>query len=558
MKALGYFLFVLLASAILFAQNPVPYLNQPLVPASVAPGGAAFTLTVNGAGFANSAILNWNGSPRPTSVVSSSVIHAQISAADIATATTATITVVNPGGAVSGPAFLSVTNPRPLMGYPHTSSLPAYGGYVMTADLNHDGKPDVLVTYVYAKDRNIAVLLGNGDGTLQPAVYYTAGHWVLWPTIGDFNGDGFPDLAVVGRAGGNPAVYVLLGLGDGTFGTAVPYKAGRDAWNVTTADFNNDGKLDLVITDTTYHHVNILLGNGDGTFQPPTSFSNPNAANVGVGDFNGDGQLDLLVSNFIGFSVMLGNGDGTFQAPTNIVKNTVGNPPGIADFNGDGRLDLAVEHSNGAGNFCILLGNGDGSFGAPDCYLQVILTGMAIADLDGDGKLDIAVSGGAAEIMIYKGNGDGTFQRQFLKFQTTGFEPFTEAAADFDGDGRMDLVTANSFDNTLSLMIQSPTVLDPSFLNFGTQALGSHTAKVVTLTNTDDVTLTMSGVKIASRGTIDFTQTNTCGTSVPPGGSCQFTVTFTPSQSGKRTAVMSIKDSSRSSQQVIPLSGTGQ
>jgi hypothetical protein len=558
MKALGYFLFVLLASAILFAQNPVPYLNQPVVPASVAPGGAAFTLTVNGTGFATGAVLNWNGSSRPTTVVSSSVIHAQISAADIATATTAIITVVNPGGAVSGPAFLSVTNPRTVMGYPQTSSVTAYGGYVMTADLNHDGKPDVLVTYEYVKDRNIAVLLGNGDGTLQPAVYYTAGQHVLWPTIGDFNGDGFPDVAVVGLAASNPAVYVLLNLGDGTFGTAVPYKAGRDAWNLTNADFNNDGKLDLAIADPSYHNVNILLGNGDGTFQPRTSFHGANTTNVGVGDFNGDGQLDLLTSNFTGLSVMLGNGDGTFQAPINPVNIAVGNPPGIADFNGDGRLDLAVEQFNGAGDFCILLGNGDGSFGAPVFYPQTILTGMAIADLDGDGKLDIAVSGAAAEIMIYKGNGDGTFQLQFQKFQITGFEPFTAAAADFDGDGRMDLVTANSFNNTLSLMIQSPTVLDPSFLSFGTQALGSHTTKVVTLTNTDDVTLSMSGVKISSRNTIDFTQTNTCGTSVPPGGSCQFTLTFTPSKSGKRTAEMFIKDSSRSSQQVIPLSGTGQ
>jgi hypothetical protein len=397
--------------------------------------------------------------------------------------------------------------------------------------------------------------LGNGDGTLQPAVYYTAGQRVIWPTIGDFNGDGFPDVAVVGLAAGNPAVYVLLNLGDGTFGTAVPYKAGRDAGNLTNADFNSDGKLDLVIGDGSYYNVNVLLGNGDGTFQPRTSFHGVNTGNVGVGDFNGDGQLDLLTSNSTGFSVMLGNGDGTFQAPINPIHIQVLNPPGIADFNGDGRLDLAIDKADARGNFCILLGKGDGSFGAPVFYLQPPLTGMAIADLDGDGKLDVAVT--CAEIMIYKGNGDGTFQLQFQKFQT-GSQPFTTAAADFDGDGRMDLVTTNIYDNTLSLMIQSPTVLDPSFLNFGTQPLGSHTARVVTLTNTDHVTLTMSGVKISGRGTNDFTQTNTCGTSVPPGGSCQFTVTFTPSRSGKRKAAMYIKDSSRSSQQVIPLVGTGQ
>ena len=217
---------------------------------------------------------------------------------------------------------------------------------VAVADLDGDGKPDLAAVNYYSG--NVSVLLGKGDGTFQTAVNYRAGSAPQSVAVGDFNGDGKPDLAVANNGSAN--VSVLLGNGDGTFLAPVNYAAGGWPQFVATDDINNDGKPDLVVANfrvsdfTISANVSILLGNGDGTFRAPASY-NPGGRAVAVADFNGDGRPDVAVANN-GIAVLLGNGDGAFQTAVNF--NSPGSQPlVVGDFNGDGMPDLAVVNSTG-------------------------------------------------------------------------------------------------------------------------------------------------------------------------------------------------------------------
>lgn len=140
-------LIVLAATAV--AQNPVPFIDQPLVPDATAPGGAGFTLTVNGGGFVAASVVNWNGSPRATTFVSSSKLTAAILASDIATASTAAVTVVNPNpGGISNTQFFSIAVAETYVSFapPVTyNSGSASPGSLAVADVNGDGKPDLIV-----------------------------------------------------------------------------------------------------------------------------------------------------------------------------------------------------------------------------------------------------------------------------------------------------------------------------------------------------------------------------------------------------------------------------
>jgi hypothetical protein len=160
---------------------------------------------------------------------------------------------------------------------------------------------------------------------------------------GDFNHDGKQDVAVIGDY-----LSVLLGNGDGTFQPPVNYAA-LGAW-IAEGDFNGDGNLDLATCDGGTS-VSIFLGNGDGTFQPPTTATTTGFCRfVAVGDFNGDHKLDLVIADYY-ISVLLGNGDGTFQAP--IDNNSFAGPQWLAvgDFNNDHKLDVIVVVDKASG-FC--------------------------------------------------------------------------------------------------------------------------------------------------------------------------------------------------------------
>jgi FG-GAP-like repeat/Abnormal spindle-like microcephaly-assoc'd, ASPM-SPD-2-Hydin len=586
--------------------NPVPLINDPLEPTSVAPGGAGFTLTVNGTGFVSGSKVNWNGTALPTSFVSSSRLTASVPGTDVASAGSGWVTVTNPapGGGTSLPAFLriatAVTNPS-FVSYSQNTIFNHSGTIsLITGDFNGDGKldlafigdqqgPAVSASMPGIDSFSICIELGNGDGSFQSAVcqpaYSGQGEQPMWVVAGDFNGDGKLDLAVSNSGVGAGSISVFLGNGDGTLQPPINAASGNGPLFLAVGDFNQDGKLDLVVenfdnsTPTVTSFVSVLLGNGDGTFQSPVTYaSGLGVYSLVVGDFNGDGKLDLALQPGFNNSTsstlyfLAGNGDGTFQPA--IPAQTVGGDDFIsaaADFNGDGKLDLFLS-DNKMLTDDILLGNGNGTFQSPVSYpfataFSICRAGV-IDDLNADGKLDLAFCSGDASVAgavgFQLGNGDGTFQAATNVVALTQAVPYPSSivAGDFRGDGRVDLVVsmAAGASTPFSIYLQGNFPVasaNPGRLTFSSQDPNtSSPAQVVTLTNTGTLPVTYSGASIGGTNAASFGQTNTCGASLAAGASCDINVTFTPTTPGQPMATLNISDSAIGSPQVVYLAGT--
>jgi hypothetical protein len=310
---------------------------------------------------------------------------------------------------------------------------------------------------------------GNGRTlSFDAAVPYGEGGSIGPLAVGDFGGDGRPDLVVVN----NSSLSVFSGGGDGTFVNPISSLLPTDVAaahpnTIAAADFNRDGRLDVVVTTLAStsdgSNLFVFFGNGDGTFSAPARY----AAVLGtatlltgavVADMNGDGVPDLAVANVTpdltsgSVSILLGRGDGTLLPPAGA---TVGrNPFSLvgADLNGDGYLDLAVADANST-SLAVLLGNGDGTLRAPTAATGGPANSIAVGDLNGDGKADLVItsSNGSNSIAVLLGNGDGTFQTAVS--YAAGTNPTSVAIADFDGDGTIDVAVASSSDGTVSVLL---------------------------------------------------------------------------------------------------------
>ncbi len=253
-------------------------------------------------------------------------------------------------------------------------------GPLAIADVNNDGIPDVVVSNCAPTGGQdlcgtgpygiVSVFLGNSDGTFQPAVTYITGALGLGGiAVADVNGDGKPDVLVTDGCAytlncPDGSVGVLLGNGDGSFQSPNHYSSGGwGSGGMSVADVNGDGRPDIVVGNcggsncwTENGLVGILLGNGDGTFQPAATYDSGGALAgfTAVVDVDGDGKLDILVSNVVAQSVgvLLGNGGGTFQTPLTYASggNFTYTVRGV-DLNGDGHPDIIVS-SCGRGNEC--------------------------------------------------------------------------------------------------------------------------------------------------------------------------------------------------------------
>jgi hypothetical protein len=303
----------------------------------------------------------------------------------------------------------------------------------------------------------------------------------------DFNQDGKLDLAITNTADGT--VSILLGNGHGTFTAAAssPVAAGTNPDALAAVDLKNDGKLDLLVAIAGTNSVVVFPGNGDGTFQAAVAYSvGTYPSFIVTGDFNGDGKSDLAVANQNSHSVsiLVGNGDGTFQpavpypAGTTDVANVA-----VGDFNKDGKLDLAVTNPS-SDTVSILIGNGDGTFPAPVTYATGNPGDHPIAviafDFDGDSNLDLAVTNLNAEtVAILLGDGHGTFHSRIAYPTTTGslIGPSAITTGDFNGDGKIDLAITDQVEGTASILLGKGNGTFQSPLEFST---GTFAAGVAT------------------------------------------------------------------------------
>jgi len=341
-------------------------------------------------------------------------------------------------------------------------------------DFDGDGFADLAVAN--QPDNTISVLLGNGDGTFQPQQIYQVGSGPAFIAVADFNSDGIPDLAVTNFASGT--VSVLLGKADGTFQPQQTFPVGAGPVGVATGDFNGDGLADLAVANTNDNTVSVLLGKGDGAFQPAQPLEvGQEPFGLAVADFNGDGIADIVVANFTDstVSVLLGTGDGAFQPQQTYAVGQ--NPYWVAtgDVNQDGIPDLAVANGS-AGTVSVLLGTGDGTFQPQQAYpVGATPTSVVIADFNGDGISDLATANsGASTVSVLLGAGEGAFQPQ--QTYVTGLGPYAVAAADLNGDGVPDLAAPISGDATVSVLLGG-TAITAQLNNVPIIGSGNHTVQ---------------------------------------------------------------------------------
>jgi hypothetical protein len=360
--------------------------------------------------------------------------------------------------------------------------------WVVAGDFNNDGKRDLAVINQgdssVSDTGGVSILLGKPNGTNQPVKNIAIGKNCTSAVVGDFDGDGKDDLALLrpGDASINDDgdVTIFLGNGDGTFRQGQVLTPGKNPsskqFSIAAADLNGDQQLDLIVANSGDKTFSVMLGNDNGTFQSPVAYPviNP-PQSLFVADLTGTGEKDLIVFGAMVVQSWLANGDGTFRQGFSFFENGVL----VGDFNADKKADLVGTPFH----VCLFppcppvypgvaLGNGDGKFQSLISIGQPV---TAAGDFDGDGQLDLAAAG--PQIQVLQGNGDGTFQPPI---PISSNAEFTQAL-DVDGDGAPDLVSIGN--NSIGILLNAGTdfSISASTLNSSTLNRGQSATSTISL-----------------------------------------------------------------------------
>jgi hypothetical protein len=371
-----------------------------------------------------------------------------------ANAVSANVSIL-PGDGEGGVGF---ANRYAAGGYPHS---------VAANDFNEDGINDIATANLMGSD--VSVLIADGNGGYVPAVHYPTGDSPTWIVAGDVNGDGHVDLVTADLGGGT--VSILLGDGSGAFAAAQSYGVGgtfESPYAVALGDANNDGTLDIATANTNISNESIsyLAGNGDGTFADAVMLPIGDAGyyspqSVLLSDVTGDGNADIVTANLgaDNVSVLAGDGTGNFAAATHFATDPGPVDVVAGDLNGDDIVDLVTVNQSGQ-DVSVLTGSGGGAFATAASYpiyfdvandlYKPWAWGVALGDIDGDGWLDIVTANTQNDTVTVLQNQVGTFG-SFAVFGT-GALPGAVAIADMDGDGHLDVVTSNRENDDVSVL----------------------------------------------------------------------------------------------------------
>jgi hypothetical protein len=354
---------------------------------------------------------------------------------------------------------------------------------VAIGDVDGDGLNDLVSLYgqqYYGTLGVVSVLLQKPDGTLQPASNFSAGNSSVAMGVADFNTDGRADVVVANYGDGTASA--LLATGDGNL-RGIRVSTIPVTWSaLASGDFDGDGLTDFLALAP--GSLTFLPSDGEGHLSvgPVTPVSATSPAGLLAADLDGDGKLDAVASDYNEqVAVLLGHGDGSFDPPTYYSTSGFGTSFGVSgDFNGDGKLDFAVFNYN-SGNVDVFLNQGAGTFANAGNFLVTHSPANFVsADLNADGFADLVIPNGAccnaaASVSVFLSNGDGTFQPAVD--YPTGTFPLWAATGDFNEDGKPDLVTANSNAANLSLLLGDGNggFLPPSLVAIGFPAISVET-----------------------------------------------------------------------------------
>jgi hypothetical protein len=334
-----------------------------------------------------------------------------------------------------------------------TLGVGSFPTFVATADVNGDGKVDLICANQFGN--TISVLTNNGNGGFVTAGTYSVGSGPNSVATADVNGDGKVDLIVANM--NDNTLTVLTNNGSGGFVTVTNYAVGNHPLSVTESDVNGNGKPDLISANYNDNTLTVLTNNGKGGFVFAATYPvGGNPYYVTASDVNGDGKPDLICANSGGnsVSVLTNSGSGRF-----VLAGTyaVGNGPQYvttADVNGDGKPDLITANASD-NTLTVLTNNGSGGFVISGTYKVSNgpngPTCVTAADINGDGKVDlISANTDDSTLTVLTNNGNGGFV-QAGKF-AVGSEPGYVTTADVNGDGKLDLICCDAWASSLTVL----------------------------------------------------------------------------------------------------------